>query len=301
MAAFPAMTGRSGSTMRALATIAADDSASDEVLKEYREVIALNSHSANPGGHAWSLATYADIERQRGGLTEARTACAQALSEAATLSDPQFAIYTGFMCAQLEIDAGNDEAARAALNDVIRRVGESGDTVYRDDSLMTLAQIDMDGGHWQAASERLRRAAEGFAAGEVETGGADAQAMLALCDQALGRAADRDQAVARARKLRQGITSRREVFIVDIELARLDGGTRQGNSAPERLLALAADAERRQWLVWSLEAKLMAWELLRARGSSAAPAMRSDIERSAHEHDLGRILKRLQRAGGVKA
>ena len=136
---------------------------------------------------------------------------------------------------------------------------------YRDNSLMTLAQIDMDNGRWQVASERLRRAAQGFAAGEVETGEADAEAMLALCEQALGNVVDRDRAADRARKLRQGITSKQEVFVVDIEMARLDGETRAGSAAPDRLLALAADAERRQWLVWSVEAKLMAWDLLRAQ------------------------------------
>lgn len=48
-------------------------------------------------------------------------------------------------------------------------------------------------------------------------------------------------------------------------MARLDGETRAGSAAPDRLLELAADAERRQWLVWSVEAKLMAWDLLRAQ------------------------------------
>ena len=57
-------------------------------------------------------------------------------------------------------------------------------------------------------------------------------------------------------------------------MARLDGETRAGSAAPDRLLELAADAEQRQWLVWSVEAKLMASEPLRARGSSAARVAR---------------------------
>jgi len=53
-------------TLRALATIASDDAASDEVLGEYREVSALNERSGDHGGHAWSLASYADIDRVPG-------------------------------------------------------------------------------------------------------------------------------------------------------------------------------------------------------------------------------------------
>jgi DNA-binding winged helix-turn-helix (wHTH) protein/tetratricopeptide (TPR) repeat protein len=108
-------------TLRALATIASDDAASDEVLSEYREVIALNERSGNRGGHVWSLATYADVERMRGNLDEATAYCARALQEAAALSDPQFAIYSGYTCALVHVDRGETTAARAALKEVERR------------------------------------------------------------------------------------------------------------------------------------------------------------------------------------
>jgi DNA-binding winged helix-turn-helix (wHTH) protein/tetratricopeptide (TPR) repeat protein len=287
-------------TLRALATIASDEAASDEVLSDYREVIALNERSGDRGGHVWSLASYADVERMRGNLAEARAICAQSYAEALTLSDPQFAVYSGFTCALIDVDQGKVEAARAALKEVARRVGSGGDMTYLDDTRMTLAQLEMDEGHWSAAQEQLREASRSFAAAEAQTGEADAQALLALCAQALGESAERDAAAGRARKLRESITSKQEVYVVDIALARLGGRTQTDSAATDKLLALAADAERRQWLGWSLEAKTAAWELLQARAASTADRLRGDIESSARQHGFGRILKLLRRPDGTR-
>ncbi len=285
-------------TLRALATIASDDAASDEVLNQYREVIALNERSGDRGGHVWSLTSYADVERMRGNLDEASIYCARANAEAAALSDPQFAVFSGFTCAQVDMDRGKDEAARAALEEVLRRVGGVADTINRDNALLTLAQLDMDEGRCSAARERLRAAARGFAAAEERTGEADAEAMLALCAQALGDSAERDQAAERARTIRQSITSRQEVYVVDIALARLAGATHKDSAALEKLLGLAADAERRHWVSWSLEAKLAAWELLHGQDadSASAKALRVEVETSARQHGFGRILNILQRS-----
>lgn len=279
-----------GWTLQALANIAADDAASDEVLADFREVISLGERSASSGGLAWPLATYADILRLRGQLDEARTFCARATADAAGLSDPQFAIYSGFMCALIETDRGNAAAARAGFEDVIRRVGSGGDMTYTNNAKMMLAQLDMDEGRWSAAGERLRQAVRGFAAAEERTGEAEAQAMLALCAQALGNSAERDQAAGQARKLRQSITSRQEVYVVDIAMAQLAGEL-------QKLLALAADAEGRHWLSWALEAKIAAWELLHASSTdrAAAQALRVQIEKSANEHGFGRVLTKLRR------
>lgn len=280
-------------TLQALATIAADEAASDEVLEEYREVIALDVRA---GFHsAWALTDYADVQRMRGELAAAQASCGQAQREAATLTDPQFAIFSGFTCALIESDRGNTAAARKGFGEVIRRVGSGGDTTYVNNSLMMLAQLDMDEAHWGAARDHLQQASRGFAAAEERTGEADAQARLALCAQALGDTVARERAADRARSLRQSITSKQEVYMADIALARLADQAHAGGAAPERLLALAADAERRQWLVWALEAKLNAWELLRAHGSAEADRLRADIEKSARQHGYGRILNKLQR------
>lgn len=287
--------------LQALATIASDEAASDEVLREYREVVELDQRA----GHqtTWTLTNIADAQRMRGELDAARETCARALAEATTLSDPQFAVYSGFTCALIESDRGNEAAARADFEEVLRRVGTGGDTTYRDNSLMMLAQLDMDERHWSVARGRLELASRGFAAAGVRTGEADAEAMLALCAQALGDATARDRALERARTLRESITSRQEVYLVDIAVARLGDTLHPDPSAPERLLALAADAERRHWMGWALEAKLAAWELLRARHADGARALRHDLESTARGHGFGRILRLLARdeAGSSRA
>jgi hypothetical protein len=171
---------------------------------------------------------------------------------------------------------------------------------YRDNSQMMLAQLDMDDGRWSAARERLQQASRGFAAAEERTGEADAEAMLALCEQALGNTAGRNQALERARVLRQSITSRQEVYVVDIALARLSDAAQSDTTvAAKKLTALASDAERRHFIGWALEAKLAAWELLRVRDAGAADALRAEIEKTAREHGFGRILKLLRRRDGA--
>ncbi|MDE2136597.1 MAG: winged helix-turn-helix domain-containing protein [Gammaproteobacteria bacterium] len=280
-------------TLQALATIASDESASDEVLAEYREVAALN---ARAGHHsAWTLANIADVQRMRGELAAARETCARAQAQAAPLSDPQFAIFAGFTCALIDSDLGDAAAARSGFEEVIRRVGHGGDDSYIYNSQMMLAQLDMDEGRCAAAREHAQQARRGFAAAEERTGEAGAEALLALCAQTLGDRAARDQALERARTLRRSMTSRQEVYMVDIALARIGNAGRADAQSSERLLALAADAERRHWLGWSLEAKLAAWELLRAQRADSAPALRREIESTARHYGFGRILRLLAR------
>ena len=281
-------------TLQALATIAADDAASDDVLSEYREVVALEERR----GHqtAWSLTNVADVQRLRGELESARATCARAEAQAAPLTDRQFAVFSGFTCALIDSDRGNEAAARAGFEEVIRRVGEGGDMSYRNNSLMMLAQLDMDDDRWSSARDRLHEAVQGFAAAEERTGEADADAMLALCEQALGHTAERSQALQSARKLRQSITSRQEVYVVDIAMARLgEAALSDPTAAADKLVALAKDAERRHFIGWALEARLAAWEMLRGRDAAAADALRSGIETSAREYGFGRILQLLRR------
>ncbi len=280
-------------TVQALATIASDEAATDEVLGEYREVVALNART----GHqtAWPLANIADVQRMRGELEAARATCARAMAEAAPLSDPQFVVFAGFTCALIEYDRGNAAGARAGFEEVIRRVGNGGDASYRYNSLMMLGQLDMDDGRCAAAREHLQQASRGFAAAEERTGEADADAMLALCAQTLGDTAARDRALERARTLRRSMTSRQEVYMVDIAAARIGDAVHADPKSTERLLALAADAEHRHWLGWSLEAKLAAWEQLRARRADGAAALRRDIDNTARRHGFGRILQLLAR------
>jgi hypothetical protein len=138
----------------------------------------------------------------------------------------------------------------------------------------------------------LREASRGFATAELRTGEADAQALLALCAQALGDGTERDAAVDRARTLRQAMTSMQEVYVVDIALAQIEA--RKDAATVDKLLALAADAERRHFVAWALEARLAAWRLLRTQEGGAPDALRGQIEKTARHLGFGRILKLLQ-------
>jgi tetratricopeptide (TPR) repeat protein len=278
-------------TTRALATIESDEAATDAVVDGYRRVAELNERTGDKGAHVWSLATLADTERMRGDLNEAHRDCGRADAEAATLSDPQFAVYSGFICALVAADRGETAAAIAALERIERAPANPGIIIYAPNAAMMLGQLDMDRGRYADARVRLERARSGFAAAEATTGEADAEAMLALCNQALGMTKERDEALARTRELRRSITSRQEVYVVDIALAAVGNGSRGQAEAIAALEDLAADAERRHWLAWSLESSLAAWRL--ARDSHDVPhaaRLRARIESEARRHGFGRIV-----------
>jgi DNA-binding winged helix-turn-helix (wHTH) protein/tetratricopeptide (TPR) repeat protein len=283
-------------SLQALATIESDDMASDAVLDKYREVVALYQRIGQQT--AWPLTNIADLQRMRGELDAAADTCASAHQQAASLTDPQFEIFSSFECALIEFDRGNAAGARAGFAHVIERVGTGGDTSYRHNAVMMLAQLDMDDGHWETARDHLKDASHGFAAAEERTGEADCEAMLALSEQALGETAARDQALERARTLRQSITSHQEVYVVDITLARLRDRAAGAGARADTLLAVAKDAERRRFVGWSLEAKLAAFELLTEQQAQTALSLRRDIETNARSHGFGRILRRLRDADG---
>jgi tetratricopeptide (TPR) repeat protein len=278
-------------TLRAIATIAGDEAASDEVLNQLLEVTALTERDNDPGGHVWSLATNADTLRIRGELDAAQEACARAQTEAAALSDPQFTIYSDFTCALVATDRGDTAAARIMLEKVERLTDTGANAAYLGNSLLELGQLDFDALRWASARDLLRRAAKVFALHETQTGEADAEALLALCDDALGDAVDRDRAIVRVRSLRTAITSKQEVYLVDIALAQLAVGSEERSAALARLRELAIDAQRRHFLTWSLEAKLAEWQMLRSQGDAAAAAkLRTDLEVEARKHGFRRII-----------
>lgn len=287
-------------TTRAVATIESDEAATDAVVEGYRRVADLNERTGAKGAHVWSLATLADVERVRGELDEAHRDCERAETEAATLSDPQFGVYSGFTCALVAADRGETAAAVAALERIERAPRSPATIINEPNAAMMLAQLDMDRGRYMNARALLEHARDGFAAAEARTGQADAEAMLALCAEALGMSKERDAALAKARDLRRSITSRQEVYEVDIVLAALGSGSRSHADAIAALEELAADAERRRWLSWSLESSLVAWRL--ARDSHDAPhaaRLRQRIEAKARMHGFGRILALLGPAVGV--
>ena len=281
-------------TLRALATIASDEAATDDVLNEYREVTALTKRSNDFGGHVWSLATNADLLRMRGDLDGAQRECVEAQKEASALSDPQFAIYSGFICAQLAIDRGDNPSGRRMLDAVVSSASASGNKIYLGNSYLLLGQLEYDAMHWHEAIDDSRRAVQQFTSIDAQTGVADAEALLALSAQALGAQAERDAAVTRIKKLHRAITSRSEIFFVDIALAQLSGATAP-NESVARLRELASDAEHRHWLAWSLEAKVAEWRVLKSQENAAASAnLGRELSTTARKLGFGRIVAQLQ-------
>jgi tetratricopeptide (TPR) repeat protein len=287
-------------TLRALANIAFDEAATDEVMNEYREVTVLTDRSHDAGGHVWSLATNADALRSRGELDEAQDNCTRAQRESTALSDPQFAVYSGFNCAVLAFDRGEIDAARRLLERIVQLSDSSGNAIYSANAQFVLGQIEFDASRWTIAQGLLRKAAEKYAKADGRTGEANANALLALCAQALGEMAARDEASARTRALRAAITSKQEIYVVDIALAQLATGALARSQARARLGELADDAQRRHWISWSLEAKLAEWRILKADGNAAAAAhIRDELEASARPLGFGRIVALLEEPGIV--
>jgi tetratricopeptide (TPR) repeat protein len=282
-------------TLRALATIASDESASDEVMRDYREVTTLTERSGDRGGHVWSLATNAEMMRLRGDMTEARATCVQALSEASRLSDPQFLVYSTYTCALVELDGGHSDTAVAMLEQVERASEASNNSIYLANAGLTLAQIDMEQGHCDKALIKLGKAVEGFVQTETKTGQAEAEALRATCYQQIGNAQQRDTSLASARSLRAAITSRLEIYSVDIVAAQLGFAEGRHSDAIAKLNSIAADAAHRHWLRWSMEAQFAAWRMAAINGDrTSAQRLRKKLQESAQQHDMGRILARIQ-------
>jgi hypothetical protein len=101
----------------------------------------------------------------------------------------------------------------------------------------------------------------------------------------------RDTSLASALSLRAAITSRLEIYIVEIMSAQLGFAPGRHSDAIAKLNTIAADAARRHWLRWSMEAQLAAWRLAEIKVDRAnALRMRRKLQDSARQHDMGRIL-----------
>jgi DNA-binding winged helix-turn-helix (wHTH) protein/tetratricopeptide (TPR) repeat protein len=277
--------------LQALATVASDDAAGDDVVQEYRQVIALNEKTSDPG--VWTLANYADVMRMRGQLDEAEGTCNRAIGKLKQLTDPQFAIFAQFTCAQVEMDRGNIVAARHGFEVVASLAHDTGSTIYEANAEMSLAQIDMGRGHCHEARPRFERAVQNFATAKAPTGEADVQAMLALCADTLGDAPARDRALARARDLRRGVTERQEIYVVDIAAAILRGRDGDTAGAVTALRALADDAAQRHWQNWALECRLAIVQLLKLNHDPRAATEHARLVADAKRLGFGWITQRL--------
>ena len=282
--------------LQALATAEADEAASDEVLQEYREIVALNEKSGNNGGLVWTLSNYADVLRMRGELAEADTVCQRAKRLAAEITDPQFVLLVTFNCAQVALDRGDIATATSGVESAMKIATASADALRQSNAELTLAQIDMGSRRWTDARPRLERAAAEFEKAEATDGrGRRRGISRALRGFARRRRCARSRGRPRARVAARnhrapgsfrGRTSRLAVL-----------RTRAGDaSAVADLRAMAADADHRHWLGWSLESRLAAVEAMELRHDPAAAPLRAEVASKAREHGFGWVLTRLGKA-----
>jgi len=278
-----------------LATQKSDESASDEVADMYRQAIALDEQAGDHSHHVFALAQLADVLRVRGDLLQAQETCEQMQTEAAALNDHGgAALNATFECGQVALDRGDVDAAIARFESALSAAKRLRDSTIQVNSEMALAQIDMAHRQWQSARARLLNAFDVSRRAELLTGEADTQASLALCEHALGDAAARDDAAANTRELLKGITERGETFETRIALAELDGLIGKRESALASLREMAVDAQKRQWVGWSLNARLAALNVLAHSNDPEAETMRSGIETDARKHGFGWVVMRLE-------
>ena len=141
----------------------------------------------------------------------------------------------------------------------------------------------------------MQAAIKTCAAADLVTGEALAQSLLAISYAKLGRSNERDRAKARANELRSRVTEQQEVFAVDIALAQLRGESGQPDAAIAALRDLVADADKRDWLAWSLETRLVLVQVLERAGDQSAAAAHSNLAADARKHGFGWVLTRLDK------
>jgi hypothetical protein len=287
--------------LMALAILQADDATSDAVLQSMREAISQDERAGERVHHVFALRSYAFQLRSRGEIAEAKKICNQALAETAQLHDPSTQASTDLECGRILFDSGDEGNATAAFNRVRKLAGEIGDAAGWADAGVALARIEIAREQWDKATPLLADAASKFHTREDVTGEGIAEALAAVAYAAQGKSEERDRAIARARELRARITTRQNAFPIDISLTQVAGTDAHAAESVSALLALAADAERRQWLAQSLEAKFAAWQILDRDHDVTAPRLRDQILSAAREHGFGRLQSHLQPAAKIRS
>ncbi len=280
-------------SLTGLATVEADESASDQVAQRYRQAIALDRQAGARAHLAFALSTYADLLRVRGQLDEAQATCAQARA-AAQASDPSQQTGADFECTQVALDRGDTDKALADFQKIERSAAAVNDGFVVANAQLVIGQIWMGRWQWDKARTALQASARGWNTQKEAPGEATATGLLALCDDAIGNTAERDEAISRARTLRSQVTARQEVLALDIALAELQA---QSGSPAEALAALrgyADDASRRHWVGYAFDARLASLHVLEGRnGTAAARSARDALIADARKAGFGWVGQRV--------
>ena len=272
-----------------LAYLEIDDSAGDATLDLANQAIVLNDRAGARSRHAFALSNYANALRLRGDLDKASQACTQAQQEAKSSNDANRVMQVDIVCADIALDRGEIASAIAMYDQLAEAATRNKNLDVLADAELRAARVATVAGHRDAADEKLKRVIERSSGAERLADEARAQSLLALNAQGSGDTAKRNRAASRARELRDTITMHMDGMQVDILLAQLPGQS----DAVSRLLNLAEDAEKRQWLPLALEARLAAWRLLKQARDPSADMQRDRLEKLASRHGFNWILQQL--------
>lgn len=284
--------------LAALGSIQLDVAASDEAVANLQEAIALDERAGELRHRGFALLAFADLQRLRGDLVAAAATCGQALAAYRDVPDPDLdSVASARMeCALVALDRGDLAQARGWSDQASAEAKPFDDKLVRINSQMVRAQIAMGQADWTSAVPLLQDVAKVAMDAGLVSGEAIAQSQLALCHAALHDSVERDRAAARARELRSRITEHQEVFVVDIALAQLLGDTGHADTSISLLRDLVADADRRQWLAWSLEGRLALWRMLERLHDPSANASRSALLSAAKARGFGWVVARLSKS-----
>ena len=279
-------------SLNTIAQLKLDDAASDEVVADFRAVLALSERNSVRDQHIDILLNYAESLRLRGQLEEAGKACRQAEIEAHQLELPYYHMATDYRCASIALDQGDTEKAIARFKSSLAIAQQTENWEGSADAALQLARIEQAMGKPARECSLQIQAAEDYARIDMVTGQANAQGALAICDQITGQIVERNVALALAGKLRRRTTFRWQVFAADMALKELEGSPAE---AAKNLIGFADDAARRMWLGPALEARLAALRLLKHGGDSAAQKLHEQISVAARAHGFAWILSQIDR------
>ncbi len=277
--------------LAALGAVELDMGATAEAADEFREAVALDEQAGERKHRAFVLMQYSDLQRLRGDLDQAKATCAQALQSYREQDYTADVAAAEFQCALIALDYGELDAAKAGA---ARAMAGTPPLEVAFNVHLLIAQMMLGGGDFTAALAPLRAALEVSRKAELVTGEAIAQGQLALAYAGLGREDERDRAAQRAKELRNRITEQQEVFALDIALAQLRGDAGQVEGAVATLRDLGGQADRRDWIAWSLECRLATWQLLEQRHDPAAGPLRRALSADATAHGFKWIVARLK-------
>ena len=283
-----------GRIVNSLAYIQLDESASDAVLQQFRDALAMNERDGAQSAIVYTLKNTSEALRLRGELDAAQATCVRALATAQKLTYPTLRMIAGQQCAAVALTRGEIARARTLYADAASVAVEIADTRMQADIETSLAAIDLADGAYAQARARLVTAIERIAPSETIAIEALAQSLLARTLLALGDAPGSERSASRARALRSRMSGRLEAFGVDVALEQLRGERGEREPAIAALRELSRDAEQRHWPANALEARLAMLPLLDAAGdANAAATLRRALAADAKKGGYGWVGARL--------